>query len=154
MNRAWDFLPQGLRDRPFDLYTAIALIAVGIYGFFDPYFPEKTTTALSALLYTVVELYFIVASAVLATAILIPTRKYPHFSYFGQMVGWAFIAAAGIAVMTYQFFYNLFVPVVSDNIAFYWLVFFVFGCVGWAAFFRASTMYIQLLQFNKEIKNG
>lgn len=152
MNRVWGFLPQGLRERPFDLYTAIALIAVGLYGFFDPYFPEKTTSALSALLFMVVELYFIIASGVLLVSILIPKQKYPNFSYFGQMIGWAFIAGAGIAVMTYQLFYNMFVPVVSDNVAFYWLVFFVFGCVGWAAFFRATDMYIKLLQLNKEIK--
>lgn len=149
MNRVIRVLPQGLRERPFDLYTALALIAVGVFGFFDPNFPENTSTAVSAVLFLVVQTYFIAASAVLAVSILINAQKYPRFSFFGQMYGWGFVAAAGISVMTYQLWHNLFTPIPINEIGLYWLVFFVFGCVGWAAFFRSMCMFMELLQLSR-----
>jgi drug/metabolite transporter (DMT)-like permease len=149
MNRVWGFLPQGLKERPFDLYTALALVAVGVFGIIDPNFPEKTSTSISALLFMVIQSYFIVASIVLAIAILIDTKKYPKFSFFGQMLGWAFIAAAGISVMTYQLWQNVSTPIPTEELNLYWLVFFVFGCVGWAAFFRSANMLIELIQLNR-----
>lgn len=152
MQKVWNLLPSGLRERPFDLYTALALIAVGLYGFFDPYFPEQTTVAISALLFHIVEFYFIAASIVILISLCVDKKKHPNLSYFGQMYAWAFIAAAGITVMTFQLWVGLVDGVSVENTALYWLVFFVFGCVGWAAFFRSIDMYIKLLQLNKENK--
>lgn len=142
IGRLWDLFPEGFRERPFDAYTALALIAVGVYGLVDPNFPENTTNAVGALLFTMIEIYFIVASVVLLSALLCKSHNHPMFSYLGQMYSWAFISAAGIAVMTFQLWVNI-----VDNIespALYWLIFFIFGCVGWAAFFRSMDMYMTL----------
>lgn len=152
MKNAWGRLPEGLRERPFDVYTAIVLIAVGVYGIIDPYFPEGTTIAISALLFRIIEIYFIVASVVILAALGCQNKKHLMFSFFGQMYGWGFIAAAGITVMTFQLWVGIADSISVHNHLLYWLVFFIFGCIGWAAFFRSVNMYMKLLQLNKENK--
>jgi glucan phosphoethanolaminetransferase (alkaline phosphatase superfamily) len=144
----WDKIPQGFRERPFDAYTALALIAVGFYGLIDPRFPEDSTDVIGALLFTIIEIYFIVASVVMLLALLCNSKTRPTFSYLGQMYAWAFIAAAGIAVMTFQLWINIVDGV--ETPALWWLIFFIFGCVGWAAFFRSMDMYLKLKKLNKE----
>jgi drug/metabolite transporter (DMT)-like permease len=147
----WGYLPRGFVSRPFDAYTAFALIAVGIYGLIDPYFPEKTSSVINEIFFHVIEVYFIVASVLLVFALLANPKKHPVFAYFGQMYAWAFIAAAGIALMTFQLWHNISYGVTMDGGILYWLLFFVFGCVGWAAFFRSVDMYITLKKMNKDV---
>jgi hypothetical protein len=150
MKKVWNLLPQGLRERPFDLYTAFALIAVGIYGFIDPHFPEKSNEVIGALLFHIIELYFIIASIVLVAAILCTSKKHPIFSFLGQMYSWAFIAAAGIAVMTFQLWTGITNNISIETNSLYWLIFFVFGCIGWAAFFRSTDMFFTLKKIDKD----
>jgi hypothetical protein len=66
------------------------------------------------------------------------------------MYAWAFIAAAGIAVMTFQLWIGIVDEISVVNHGLYWLIFFIFGCIGWAAFFRSTDMYLSLKKLNKE----
>ena len=150
IQRLWHKLPEGFRKRPFDAYTAIALIAVGLYAIFDPFFPEAKGLAISALLFHVIEIYFIVASITLLTSLFSNKNKHPEFYYLGQMYSWAFIAAAGISVMTFLFWTELFGNRTGST--YEWLIFFLFGCVGWAAFVRAVDLWIRIDKFKKEQK--
>jgi hypothetical protein len=45
IHNVWGRLPQGFRSRPFDAYTALSLIVVGIYAILDSTFPEVQTDA-------------------------------------------------------------------------------------------------------------
>lgn len=150
IKRVWDKLPSGFRQRPFDAYTAIALIAVGFFGLISPSFPEAQNIAIGALLFHIIEIYFIVASSFILAALFIDKTKYPRFDYYGQMYGWAFIAAAGISVMTFLLWSELIMGTGRDPVLL--LMFFVFGCVGWSAFVRSVDMWLNINKARKAIR--
>lgn len=151
MKHLWEKLPEGFRRRPFDAYTAIALIAIGLYGFFSPAFPEENNLAIGALLFHIIEIYFVVASITLIASLLCNKSKCPEFYYLGQMYSWAFIAAAGIAVMTFIFWTEIIEVTKNGTVgANQWLIFFLFGCVGWAAFVRSVDLWMRLRKLKKE----
>jgi hypothetical protein len=151
VEKFWGYLPRGLVTRPFDAYTALALIAVGIYGLVDPNFPEQSSTIISEVIFHVIEIYFISASILLIVALLVNPKKHSAFCYLGQMYAWSFIAAAGIALMVFQLWNNLSYGIEVDSGSLYWLLFVVFGCIGWAAFFRSIDMYLALKKMNKDM---
>ena len=140
MQKIWRYIPKGLRDRPFDAYTALALIAVGIYGLIDPYFPEIQGSAISAVLFHIIEVYFIAAGTTLAIALSVKPKDHPSFYFFGQMYSWAFVCAAGVAVVLLQLWQALSVGVQDPNL--FWLMLFIFACVSWAAFVRSFDMWL------------
>jgi hypothetical protein len=145
LRNIWGLLPQGFRERPFDAYTALSLIVVGFYALLDTSFPESQTTPLGAALFFWIAIYLIVASVVLLTALFANQKTCYKFHYFGQMYAWMFIAAAGISVC----FYQLWSGVISNsipitNLGLYWIIFFIWGAVGWAAFVRSLEMYLNL----------
>jgi hypothetical protein len=145
IHNVWGRLPQGFRSRPFDAYTAISLIVVGVYAILDPVFPEGQTDAFGELIFNVISLYFIAASLVMLAALFCQEKKHPTFAYFGQMYAWAFIAAAGMAAATYQLWSGIISQSVTvDNPALFWVVFFIWGAIGWAAFVRAFDMWTNL----------
>lgn len=90
-------LPEGLRERPFDVYTAFILFVVGVYGIVDDNFPERFSDALTVFLVNIISAYLMVASGVILIALFKDKRKYPALSLFGQFFGWAFISAAALA---------------------------------------------------------
>lgn len=150
--RIWGLLPQGFRERPFDAYTALCLIVVGCYAIFDTSFPENQTTPLGAALFFWIAIYLIVASFILLVALFVNQRTCAKFSYFGQMYAWMFIAAAGISVC----FYQLWSGVISHSIeitnpGLYWVIFFIWGSVGWAAFVRSLDMFLNLKNCKRRI---
>lgn len=150
--RIWGLLPKGFRERPFDAYTAICLIVVGLYGIFDTSFPESQTTPLGAALFFWVAVYLIVASFVLLTALFVNQKTCAKFSYFGQMYSWMFIAAAGISVCLYQLWSGVISHTIQiSNSGLYWVIFFIWGCVGWAAFVRSFDMFLNLKKCKREI---
>lgn len=141
----WGRLPQGFRSRPFDAYTALSLIVVGVYAVLDPTFPEGQTDAFGSIFFNVVSLYFIVASIVMLAALFANENKHATFSYFGQMYAWGFISAAGLAAAVYQVWSGVAAQtVIVDNPALFWVVFFIWGAIGWAAFVRATDMWVNL----------
>ena len=145
IRRIWGLLPQGFRERPFDAYTALSLILVGFYSLFDSSFPENQTTPLGAALFFWIAIYLIVASFVLLIALFVNQKTCAKFHYFGQMYAWIFIATAGIAICFYQLWSGL----ISKSIGIadsglYWVIFFIWGAVGWAAFVRATDMLLNL----------
>ena len=149
MHKIWRYIPKGLRDRPFDAYTAIALIVIGIYGLVNPYFPESHTPAISALLIHIIELYFILASIVMLCALSCKPKDHPSFYFFGQMYSWAVISVTGILVMILQLMMHF--NSADDYCSFpYWIIFFVFGCTSFAAFIRSFDMW----SYVKEVKGN
>ena len=150
MQRIWRYIPKGLRDRPFDAYTALALIAVGIYGLVDPYFPEVPGSAISAVLFHVIEVYFILASSIMLLALSSEPKAHPSFYFFGQMYSWAFIFTAAISVMLIQLWQAHSVNFMINDPQLFLLIFFIFGCVGWAAFVRSFDMWLYV----KRVERG
>jgi hypothetical protein len=90
-------LPQGLRERPFDVYTAFILFMVGIYGIADDNFPERFSDELTIVFINIISAYLMAASSVILVALFKDKRQYPVFNLFGQLFGWAFISAAALA---------------------------------------------------------
>jgi len=142
MRKLWRYIPKGLRDRPFDAYTALALMAVGIYGLIDPYFPETHGSAISSALFHVIEVYFVLASSILLTALLCNPKKHPSFYFFGQMYSWAFISAAGLAIMCLQVYQAANSECHIEEPFLFWFIFFIFGCVSFASTIRSIDMYL------------
>jgi hypothetical protein len=141
MIKVWRLLPQVIKEKPFDVYAALAVLASSVIAFFSSEFPEGTYTNIPILLWAIVDIYMISASLVLVVALFINHKDHPQFSYFGQMWGWAFVASASVAVMTFLFYQNFTergfaFDAPSFSFALLW------GCIGWAAFFKSTTMYI------------
>lgn len=97
MKNIWGRLPEGLRERPFDVYTAFILFLVGVYGIVDDTFPERFSDQLTIFLVNIISAYLMAASSVILVAIFKDKRQYPVFHILGQFFGWAFIAAAALA---------------------------------------------------------
>jgi len=94
---SWGRLPWGLRERPFDVYAAVLLFITGVYTFFTDMIPPYISSGVVHALVNIVAIYFITASLVILTALLKDPRKCPAFVLFGEMYGWAFVAAAALA---------------------------------------------------------
>jgi hypothetical protein len=90
-------IPEGLRDRPFDVYTALILFIVGVYGMVDDNFPERFGDELTIFLVTIISGYLMVSSSIILVALLKDKKKAPALHLFGQLFGWAFVAAAALA---------------------------------------------------------
>lgn len=143
--RIWGLLPLGFRERPFDAYTALCLIVVGVYALIDPSFPESQTTPLGAALFFWIAIYLIVASIVLLVALFSNQKTCAKFHFFGQMYAWMFIAAAGISVCFYQLWSGVISHSVEiSDVGLYWVIFFIWGSIGWAAFVRSLEMFLTL----------
>ena len=107
MHNVWGRLPNGLRERPFDVLTAFLLVLLGVFEIVDPSWPEAYENDLNATILVIVSLYLMVAGFVILVAIFKDPKKYPVFSYFGQMFGWGFVAAA-TAITTIMYLYYAF----------------------------------------------
>jgi len=97
MKNIWGRLPEGLRERPFDVYTAFILFLMGIYGIVDDSFPERFSNQLTVFFINIISAYLMAASSVILVALFKDKRQYPVFNLFGQLFGWAFISAAALA---------------------------------------------------------
>ena len=97
MNNIIGRLPEGLRKRPFDVYTAFILFTVGIYGIVDDNFPERFSSEVTVFLVNIISAYLMAASGVILVALFKDQRQYPVFTLYGQFFGWSFISAAALA---------------------------------------------------------
>jgi len=148
MIRVWRLLPKTFREKPFDVYAAFAVFGASIYSLASPDFPEKIIADVPFILWVIVDLYMIVSSIVVLTALFCNAGKYPQFHYFGLMWGWAFLSSASIYLMTYLF-YNSLITNSLDFTSFYFPLAFLWGCIGWAAFFKALGMYLDYREMGK-----
>ena len=151
MIRVWRLLPKKFVERPFDVYSAFAVFSMSLFSIFRGDFPESLGTGIPPLLWYIIDTYLIIASLIVLTAIFCNNKSHPQYSYLGQMWGWAFIASASISLMTYLF-YNAFITNNITTSPIYWIVGFVYGCVGWAAFFKSINMWVDLQEASKNGK--
>lgn len=94
---SWGRLPWGLRERPFDVYAASLLFILGVYVLTNDVYPERVGHGWVILVVNVVAIYLVAASSVILAALFKDPRKCPAFVLFGEMYGWAFVAAAALA---------------------------------------------------------
>ena len=144
LKNVWGRIPCGFRERPFDVYTALLLVVLGLYGFFDPTFPELQEDTVNSVIIHITELYMIVAGSVIVSAIFIKERC-KRFSYFGEMYGWIFVASASLTVGIFQI-YNALVTETTDvqNILLFWIVFFIWFSLVIVSVIRSLDMYVNI----------
>lgn len=94
---SWGRLPWGLRERPFDVYAAALLLILGIYVLTHDVFPERNGHGWIIIVVNIIAIYLVAASSVILTALFRNPSKCPAFVLFGEMYGWAFVAAASLA---------------------------------------------------------
>lgn len=148
MINVWRLLPQTFREKPFDVYAAFAVFGASLFSLLSPDFPEKAVTDVPPLLWMIIDIYMIASSLVVFAAMFCNGKRFPQFSYFGLMWGWAFLASASISVMTYLFYNGLITESLSLN-PLHWSVAFLWGCIGWAAFFKSIGMYLEYREARK-----
>lgn len=149
MIRVWRLLPKTFREKPFDVYAAFGVFGSALYALISPDFPEAILIGVPFIIWVIVDAYMILSSLVVLAALFCNSRKYPEFSYFGLMWGWAFLASASISLMTYLF-YNSLITNSLDFSSFYFPLAFLWGCIGWAAFFKSLGMYLDYREMGKK----
>ena len=98
MTNIWGRIPVKLRERPFDAFSAVLLAILGLYQLLDPNWPEEVAQSINGVLIVIISLYLMFAGIVIVAAMSADYRKTPVFCFFGQMYGWAFMAAATAAI--------------------------------------------------------
>jgi hypothetical protein len=94
---SWGRLPWGLRERPFDVYAAVLLFITGLYVLLSADIPGSTDYLWANVVANIIAIYYIVASSIIISALLKSPHKCPAYVLFGEMYGWAFVAAASTA---------------------------------------------------------
>jgi hypothetical protein len=140
--RIWSILPKIFRDNPFDVYAAFAIFGTSIIALTSAEFPEDMILTVPHIIWMIASIYMLVSSIVILSALFCDTGKYPQFTYFGLMWGWAFLSSASIVLMTYMFYSGFFNDSVVHN-PLHWPVAFLWGCIGWAAFFKSTVLYLE-----------
>ena len=97
--------PLGVRARPLDFYVAFLVFFFGIYGFFDPDWPERFEGWKYWVL-MIEDIYLIISSIAIMTALLVKQfsrgnciKKILIPSLIGEMFGWLFISAASWVIV-------------------------------------------------------
>lgn len=139
-----------LKEKPFDFYAAASTLAIALFAFINPNFPELIHTEVSVILWKVIEIYLISASLVVLGSMFCPKEK-ASFKYYGEMYGWFFIAAASIATMVFLFYQFLFTTYAIFEEPWYFITAFLWGCIGWASFFKAWGMWFDVKRARSEL---
>lgn len=139
MNKIYRALPDGLRERPLDFYTALVLMLVGVYGILDDTFPERFQDQLTILLVNIISIYLMISSSVILVALMKDRRKYPAFTLFGQLFGWAFISAAALAA-SLLYAINLLISGSPDS----WAIWLLWVLIWFGMFFSAMLRTMEL----------
>jgi hypothetical protein len=144
LKNVWGRIPCGFRERPFDVYTAMLLVILGLYGLLDPTFPELQQNTINAIIINITALYMIVSGMVIITAIFYGKRL-PAFSYYGEMYGWTFMASATLTATIFQI-YNALVTESGGitNVFLFWTILFIFFSLTVVAIIRSIDMYVNL----------
>jgi hypothetical protein len=148
MIRVWRLLPKTLLEKPFDVYSALSVLTMSLFSFFRGDFPESLDLGVPMWLWTIIDVYIIISAVIILGALFCNKTKHLGFSYFGQMWGWAFLSSASISLMTYLFYNGLITLNISLDPS-YWIIGFIYGCIGWAAFFKSINMWFDLVEARK-----
>lgn len=144
LKNVWGRIPSGFRERPFDVYAAFLLVIVGLYGFFDPTFPELQEDTINYIIIHITELYMIFAGSIIVAAIFM-TDRCKKFSYFGEMYGWIFVASASLTVGVFQIYNALVTERTSiQSILLFWIVFFIWFSLVIVSVIRSLDMYVNM----------
>lgn len=98
MNEIRGVLRNKLRERPFDLYTAVVIFLAGAYAILSPDWPEKTHEPNAQVLINLVSVYMIIASSFVISSLLCNRSKRPIYSIMAEMWGWLAISAASFSI--------------------------------------------------------
>lgn len=132
----------GIRKRPFDFFVAFIVFLLGLYGFFDPNFPEDYDWPIWAIM-MFEDVYLVAAGAVImASLIMRETGKRVVCSLAMEMFGWMFVsvAAAVITVTSYWVPSSVFAgPDQPAAINYLWMGF--WACLATASLFRYLDMH-------------
>jgi hypothetical protein len=144
LKNVWGRIPINFRKRPFDVYTAMLLTSLGLYGLLDPTFPELQQHTINAVIINVTAIYMIFSGLVIIASILYGNR-YPISSYFGEMYGWVFMASATLTTTIFQI-YNALITENSEisNVFLFWTILFIFFSLTVVAIIRSIDMYVNL----------
>ena len=97
MKKVLGALPDGLRERPLDFYTAFVLLLVGVYGIVDDTFPERYQQPISHLFIHLISIYLIVAASLVLSSLFCNKKNKPVYAFLAEFFGWMLICAASIA---------------------------------------------------------
>lgn len=144
LKNVWGRIPINFRKRPFDVYTAMLLTILGLYGLLDPTFPELQQHTINTVIINVTAIYMILSGLVIITSILYG-KRYTTSSYFGEMYGWVFMASATLTTTIFQI-YNALITENSEisNVFLFWTILFIFFSLTVVAIIRSIDMYVNL----------
>lgn len=97
MNAITRALKYVLLERPFDLYVLFLLLLVGTFSIVSGKYPENLDRDYLSFLANVISIYYIVASIVVAYALVLQQTKKTVRALVVEMYGWMFISAAAAA---------------------------------------------------------
>lgn len=97
MKKVLGTLPDGLRERPLDFYTAFVLLLVGVYGIVDETFPERYQQPISHIFIHLISAYLIVAATLVLSSLFCNKKNKPVYAFLTEFFGWMLICAASIA---------------------------------------------------------
>lgn len=79
--------------RPFDLYVALLVFLLGLYGLIDPNWPPLESAPLLAMILTIEDIYLVSAGVVIMASIIFG-RFNPVRAVISEMFGWLFVSSA------------------------------------------------------------
>ena len=97
MKKILGALPDGLRERPLDFYTAFVLFLVGVYGIVDETFPERYQQPISHIFIHLISIYLIVAASLVLSSLFCNKKNKPVYAFLTEFFGWMLICAASVA---------------------------------------------------------
>ena len=97
MKKILGALPDGLRERPLDFYTAFVLFLVGVYGIVDETFPERYQQPISHIFIHLISIYLIVAASLVLSSLFCNKKNKPVYAFLTELFGWMLICAASVA---------------------------------------------------------
>jgi hypothetical protein len=149
-DRVWGRIPEGLRKRPFDIYTALLLMLIGLYSMLDPNFPEKQEDTISNAIVFVISLYMIISGSLIIWSTMSPKRSNPIFHFYGEMYGWMFMASATVSIAVFQLWNAHFSRAhsITDPILF-WGVLALWLSVTAMSAIRATDMWMHMRSLRK-----
>ena len=140
MKKVLGALPDGLRERPLDFYTAFVLFLVGVYGMVDETFPERYQQPISHIFIHLISLYLIIAASLVLSSLFCNRKNKPVYAFLAEFFGWMLICAASVAASLLYVATVIFYEVNSLFTWSIWLLIWIGMAV--ASFIRTYDLYV------------
>lgn len=140
MKKILGVLPDGLRERPLDFYTAFVLLLVGVYGIVDDTFPERYQQPISHLFIHLISVYLIAAAALVLSSLMCNKKNKPVYSFLAEFFGWMLICAASVAASLLYIASAVLYDISSWATWIIWLLIWI--GMAFASFIRTYDLYI------------